>query len=141
MQAGRSACAVALNQPGLNTRSRAESPYVSNVFVSGFNMGFDPEAYLAALPDTAIDELHLGGFTLEDDDATPGGTLLVDTHAAPVAQDVWPLYRAALTRFGAVPTLIEWDNDLPALTTLLGEAERANSHMSAVNAEALNAAR
>jgi uncharacterized protein (UPF0276 family) len=104
---------------------------VSNVHVSGRNMGFDPLAYLAALPMDAIDELHLGGFTSEDDDATPGGTLLVDTHAAPVAPDVWPLYRAALTRFGGLPTLIEWDNDLPPLATLLDQASLAASELAA----------
>jgi uncharacterized protein (UPF0276 family) len=105
---------------------------VSNVYVSGHNMGFDPYAYLTALPPEAIDELHLGGFTPEDDDATCGGTLLVDTHAAAVATDVWPLYRAALTRFGGLPTLIEWDNDLPPLSTLLDEAAFAATELAAV---------
>jgi uncharacterized protein (UPF0276 family) len=113
---------------------------VSNVYVSAHNMGFDPYAYLAALPASAIDELHLGGFTPEDDDATPGATLLVDTHAAPVAQDVWSLYRAALARFGALPTLIEWDNDLPTLATLLDEAAHAESEMGHKDGEALRAA-
>lgn len=114
---------------------------VSNVFVSGHNMGFDADAYLAALPASAIDELHLGGFIPEHDDATPSGTLLIDTHASPVAQDVWPLYRAALTRFGAVPTLIEWDNDLPALSTLLAEAAQAESQMTDISTGAICAAR
>jgi uncharacterized protein (UPF0276 family) len=113
---------------------------VSNVFVSGHNMGFDPYAYLTALPALAIDELHLGGFTLEDDDATAGGTLLVDTHAARVANDVWPLHRAAIARFGAVPTLIEWDNDLPTLATLLEEAAHAKAQMADAGMEVLNAA-
>jgi uncharacterized protein (UPF0276 family) len=111
---------------------------VSNVFVSGHNMGVDPFAYLAELPASAIDELHLGGFTPEEE---PGGTLLIDTHAAPVAQDVWPLYRVALERFGVLPTVIEWDNDLPNLATLLGEAARAESQMRDIATEALSAAR
>jgi uncharacterized protein (UPF0276 family) len=114
---------------------------VSNVFVSGHNMGFDPDRYLAALPAAAIDEIHLGGFTPEDDDASPGATVLIDTHAAPVAPDVWPLYRAALARFGAVPTLIEWDNDLPTLPALLEEAARADSQLRDLGTEALRAAR
>lgn len=114
---------------------------VSNVYVSGHNMGFDPHAYLAALPPDAIDELHLGGFTPEDDDGAPGNPLLVDTHAAPVAPDVWLLYRAALDRFGALPTLIEWDNDLPPLSALLGEASLAASELDAVRTEAVSAAR
>jgi uncharacterized protein (UPF0276 family) len=114
---------------------------VSNVFVSGHNMRFDPHAYLAALPGSAIDELHLGGFTPEEDDATPVGTLLIDTHAAPVAHDVWPLYRVALARFGTIPTLIEWDNDLPPLPILLAEAALADSQMRDLGAEVLSAAR
>jgi uncharacterized protein (UPF0276 family) len=114
---------------------------VSNVYVSGHNMGFDPYAYLTALPPEAIDELHLGGFTPEDDDATPGGTLLVDTHAASVASNVWPLYRAALTRFDGLPTLIEWDNDLPPLSTLLDEAALAASELAAVKMDVVRAAR
>jgi len=114
---------------------------VSNVFVSGHNMGFDPYAYLAALPSDAIDELHLGGFTPEEDDARPGGTLFVDTHAAPVAREVWPLYRAALRRFGSLPTLIEWDNDLPPLSTLLDEAAHAARELAAVETKVVRAAR
>lgn len=114
---------------------------VSNVYVSGHNMGFDPQAYLAALPADAIDELHLGGFTPEDDDAIPGRTLLVDTHAAPVAPDVWPLYRAALDRFGALPTLIEWDNHLPPLSALLAEGALAASELAAIATGVVSAAR
>jgi uncharacterized protein (UPF0276 family) len=99
---------------------------VSNVFVSGHNMGYDPCAYLDRLPAHAIGELHLGGFTPEEDAATPGATLLVDTHANAVAESVWPLYAHALEHFGNAPTLIEWDNDLPELGTLVDEARRAD---------------
>lgn len=113
---------------------------VSNVFVSGHNMGFDPCGYLAALPAGAIDELHLGGFTREEDDATPGETLLVDTHATPIADDVWPLYREAIGRFGARPTLIEWDSDLPPLSALIAEAALADV-MASVSDEVARAAR
>jgi uncharacterized protein len=99
---------------------------VSNIVVSAHNMRFDPFAYLAGLPSGAIGELHLGGFTPEEDEATPGASLLVDTHAAGVDDSVWPLYLAAIRRFPEAPTLIEWDNDLPALQTLVDEAERAD---------------
>ena len=50
----------------------------------------------------------------------------LDTHGAAVSDGVWALYEAAIQRFGAVPTLIEWDTDIPALGVLLGEAEKAN---------------
>lgn len=100
---------------------------VSNVYLSGQNMGYDPYAYIDALPAGAIAELHLGGFTPEEDPATPGGTLLVDTHAAAMTAPVWDLYRHAIERFGWTPTLIEWDNDIPALSVLVGEAHHADA--------------
>lgn len=107
---------------------------VSNVFLSGHNMGYDPYRYIDAFPAGAVRELHLGGFAAEDDAATPDGTqVLIDTHGTVIAAPVWPLYAHALRRFGATPTLIEWDNDIPELDTLFAEVERANT----VAAEAL----
>jgi uncharacterized protein (UPF0276 family) len=99
---------------------------VSNVFVSGHNMGYDPYEYIDRLPPGAVGELHLGGFTPEEDEATPGRTVLIDTHADRVHDSVWPLYAHALQRLGDAPTLIEWDNDMPTLARLLGEAGRAD---------------
>ena len=99
---------------------------VSNVYLSAHNMGFDARRYLDGLPAAAIGELHLGGFTVEADDAAPGEEVIVDTHAAPIAAPVWELYAYAVARFGAQPTLIEWDNDIPALSTLLSEATIAD---------------
>jgi len=105
---------------------------VSNVFVTGHNMGHDPYGYIDRLPSTAVGELHLGGFTPEEDEATPGKTVLIDTHADGIHDAVWPLYAHALRRFGDVPTLIEWDNDIPALARLVAEAARADSVRSHV---------
>ena len=93
---------------------------VNNIYVNAMNHGFDADAYLAALPREAIAEIHLAGF-----DAS--GPCLIDTHGAPVAPDVWALYRRAIARFGPVPTLIEWDIDIPPLATLLAEAATAQS--------------
>jgi len=98
---------------------------VSNVYLSSHNMGYDARAYLDGLTADAIGELHLGGFTREADEATPGGDVLIDTHATRVADAAWELYAYAIRRFGRRPTLIEWDNDIPALATLLDEARRA----------------
>jgi uncharacterized protein (UPF0276 family) len=95
---------------------------VSNVVVSAHNMGYDPHEYIRRLPADAIGELHLGGYTPEPDTAFPDSSLLIDTHAAAIAEDSWDLYRFALQRFGAKPTLIEWDNNIPDLATLIGEA-------------------
>jgi uncharacterized protein len=99
---------------------------VSNVYLSAHNMGYEPHRYLDGLPVEAVDELHLGGFTAEEDEAESGAKILVDTHAARIAEPVWDLYAHALRRFGAKPTLIEWDNDIPSFAALLSEAARAD---------------
>jgi uncharacterized protein (UPF0276 family) len=99
---------------------------VSNVYLSGHNMGYDPYDFIEQFPAAAVAELHLGGFTPEEDEAAPGETLLVDTHAQAVAEPSWELYAHAVRRFGLQPTLIEWDNDLPTLDVLAGEAARAD---------------
>jgi uncharacterized protein (UPF0276 family) len=100
---------------------------VSNAFLSAANMGYDAYGYIDAFPAHAVAELHLGGFTREADDASPGAEILIDTHASAIAEPVWDLYAYALRRFGQQPTLIEWDNELPAFTRLLAEAARADS--------------
>ena len=110
---------------------------VSNVYLSAHNMGYDPYQFIDGLPADAISELHLGGFTPEDDEADPGAELLVDTHATTIAEPVWDLYAHALRRFGPTPTIVEWDNDIPTLATLLGEASRADE----VGAQVLEARR
>ena len=93
---------------------------VNNIYVSARNFGFNPVAYLDALPVEATGEIHLAGHhTAEDVD------ILIDDHGSRVAQPVWELYAAALRRLGPVPTLIEWDTDLPALEMLLDEARHA----------------
>ena len=99
---------------------------VSNVHLSGHNMGYDPYRFIDEFPSDSVAELHLGGFTPEHDDATPGETVLVDTHAHAVAEPAWQLYAHALRRFGPRPTIIEWDNDLPPLAVLIEEAAQAD---------------
>ena len=96
---------------------------VNNIHVSCRNHGWDALAYLDALPAPAIGEIHLAGHatrTFED-----GRTLLIDDHGSRVAPEVWDLYAEALARFGAVPTLIEWDTNVPPLAVLMEEAARA----------------
>jgi uncharacterized protein len=94
---------------------------VNNVHVSARNLGFDPLAYLGALPAAAIGEIHLAGHHVAED----AGGILIDDHGSRVAADVWALHAEALRRFGPVPTLIEWDANLPALPILLDEARHA----------------
>lgn len=92
---------------------------VNNVYVSSRNLGFDAKTYIAALPPAAIGEIHLAGFS---ENQTPQGPVLIDSHNAPVAHEVWSLYASTIAGIGRRPTLIEWDSDLPALNVLLGEA-------------------
>jgi len=99
---------------------------VNNIHVSCCNLGGDPVAYLDALPAAAVTEIHLAGHAVNDAD---GQTILIDDHGTPVAAAVWTLYAYALARFGPVPTLIEWDTDIPALSVLRDEAHTAIQHM------------
>jgi len=100
---------------------------VNNIHVSAWNVGLDAEAYLDALPAAAVGEIHLAGHAVNDAD---GHAVLIDDHGSPVAPPVWALYRKALERFGPVPTLIEWDTDLPELDVLLGEAYTAGGFLA-----------
>jgi uncharacterized protein (UPF0276 family) len=99
---------------------------VNNVYVTARNLRLDPVAYLAALPPAAVGEIHLAGHSVNDAD---GRTLLIDDHGSPVAPEVWALYEHALRQFGAVPTLVEWDTDVPPLEVLLAEAGRADARL------------
>jgi uncharacterized protein (UPF0276 family) len=92
---------------------------VNNVYVSAVNHGFDAAAYIDRFPIEFVGEIHLAGFA-EDQDAN-AGRLLIDAHGAPVADAVWSLYRRALARGGPLPTLIEWDNDVPDFTSVVAE--------------------
>jgi len=97
---------------------------VNNIYVNARNHGIDADVYLAAIPPAMVAEIHLAGF-----DAS--GPCLIDTHGAPVAPDVWALYERALRRFGRVPTLIEWDTDIPEFAVLQREAATAQSYLEA----------
>jgi hypothetical protein len=91
---------------------------VNNIYVSSYNLGFDPLTYIDALPRARVAQIHLAGFT-------DMGTYLFDTHSAPVSEAVWKLYAHALRRFGRVSTLVEWDADIPTFERVCAEAERA----------------
>ena len=97
---------------------------VNNVYVSSVNHGFDARAYLAAIPADLVGEIHLAGHT---DTQLDGERFLIDSHNDVVCPAVWELYRETLARLGPVPTLIEWDLDLPPLDRLLDEAARAEA--------------
>jgi uncharacterized protein (UPF0276 family) len=96
---------------------------VNNIHVSACNHGFDAAAYLAAVPAAAVREIHLAGHAVK---RIGDATLRIDDHGSPVADAVWNLYEAAIARFGAVPTLIEWDSNIPELPVLVAEAAKAD---------------
>ena len=96
---------------------------LNNIYVSSCNHGFDAEEYLAAMPIEATREIHLAGHTRMP---FGPGEILIDTHSTHVCDEVWALYAQAIRRMGDVPTLIEWDADLPGLEVLAAEAQRAN---------------
>ncbi|MFN3282536.1 MAG: DUF692 domain-containing protein [Tabrizicola sp.] len=96
---------------------------VNNVHVSGTNQNRDPAAYLDAFPLHLVGEIHLGGHAADRDDQ--GRLLLIDSHGAEVADPVWSLFARVIRRAGAIPTLIEWDNDVPDWPVLRAEAARA----------------
>ncbi|WP_437878558.1 MNIO family bufferin maturase [Sorangium sp. So ce513] len=91
---------------------------VNNVYVSSFNHGFDPVAYIDGVPHHRIVQFHLAGHTHH-------GRYILDTHSAHVDDAVWALYRRAVARTGDVSTLIEWDDDIPPFEVLAAEAEKA----------------
>ena len=97
---------------------------VNNIYVNAINHGFDAVTYLNAIDPGSVGEIHLAGFQ-------DTGEILIDTHGSAVSENVWKLYAHAIRRLGPVPTLIEWDTDIPALGVLLGEADKANHVLDA----------
>jgi len=102
---------------------------INNIYVSAFNQSFDPVHYIKAVPTERVREMHLAGY--EDQ-----GTHLLDTHSEAVHPPVWELYEQALQYVGAVPTLIEWDNDIPDFSVLQQEAHTASEIMRKVSRDA-----
>ena len=96
---------------------------INNVYVSCTNRGEDPGDFLARVPLDAVGEIHLAGHTVSRDET--GAPLLIDTHDGPVTDTVWDLYAGFVDRAGGLPTLIEWDADIPDWPTLAAETARA----------------
>ncbi len=100
---------------------------LNNLYVNSVNHGYDALQALQILPSKAIREIHLAGHSQGDD-------CLIDDHGSRVAPPVWRLYESACRRFGAIPTLIEWDTQIPSLETLLAEAQHAAAVLEPVHA-------
>jgi len=100
---------------------------INNLYVNSQNHQWDANAYLQTIPRGYVHEMHLAGFTEKQVDA--GTTILIDTHSQPVTPAVWELYAQAVQRFGKVPTLIEWDKEIPEFQVLWEHAQQANRIM------------
>jgi uncharacterized protein len=94
---------------------------VNNVYVSSFNHGFDPRAYVEAIPADRVVQYHLAGHTNK-------GTHIVDTHSDHAVDEVWELFRLSCQRTGPVATLYEWDEDVPDFDTVHAEAKKAAAY-------------
>ncbi len=99
---------------------------VNNVYVNSLNHGGDPRAFIDRMPMERVGQLHLAGHTRREE-------AVIDTHIGPICDEVWALYRHTLARAGRlVPTLIEWDQEIPSLDAVLAEADRARACAKAV---------
>jgi uncharacterized protein (UPF0276 family) len=97
---------------------------INNIYVSAFNLGFDPYRYLAYFPLQQVEEIHLAGHSIIQ---LSDGEILLDDHGSAVADKVWELFHKVVEQIGPKPTLIEWDTNLPNWTVLCAEADKARS--------------
>jgi uncharacterized protein len=102
---------------------------VNNVYVASINQQWDPRSYIDALPLAAVQQIHLAGHARQSDDQ--GRPLLIDTHDREIAGIVWDLFAHTIRRTGPLPTLVEWDANLPDWSTLAAQAARADAVMQA----------
>jgi len=100
---------------------------VNSLNFEGGNIQQSVSEYIHTLPVDSVAQIHLAGCS-----PVAGGQMVIDDHARPVSDAVWQGYRQALTRFGSIPTLVEWDSDLPTWSVLVGEAKKARDIASSV---------
>ncbi len=97
---------------------------LNNIYVQAHNHGYDAWSYIDTIDARHVGEMHLAGHIEQQ---AGDGVILIDTHSRPVKGDVWDLYAHAVQKIGVVPTLIEWDTDIPDLATLVAEADKARA--------------
>ena len=98
---------------------------VNNTYISGLNNGWSAEQYITDINSGIVHEIHVSGHSVKK--ISNNEFLYIDSHDSPVCDAVWLLYRQALSKFGKLPTLIEWDVNIPKLEILLQEAQKAES--------------
>ncbi|NJD32201.1 MAG: DUF692 domain-containing protein [Gammaproteobacteria bacterium] len=99
---------------------------VNNVYVNSVNLGLDAGKFIASVPRGAVQEIHLAGHRRN---RVGSRDLAIDDHGSAVCAEVWTLYERAIERLGPVPTLVEWDTDVPALEVLVAEAHKADARL------------
>ncbi len=104
---------------------------VNNIHVSARNHGLDEEDYIHAVPPDRIQEIHLAGFSVN---SYPEGEIAIDDHGSAISDRVWELLDMALDHCGPVPTLVEWDSNIPSLSVLVGEAQKAQARLEGMRA-------
>ena len=104
---------------------------VNNIFVSSQNNGFSAEEYILEISDNIVKEIHVAGHSRKD--FLNKNSLLIDSHNDVVTNHVWELLRLSLKKFGPIPTMIEWDADLPDLAVLLEEADKIKNEINKVS--------
>lgn len=100
---------------------------VNNVFVSCFNHNYQVSDYLKNIDTNEVLEIHLAGYSRKE---LEQGAILIDDHAKQVSNEVWDLYQTTLNKIGNKPTLIEWDSNIPDLSVLLNEAQKAQGYLN-----------
>ncbi len=104
---------------------------VNNLYLSAQNTGMDVQAYLGALDASAVGEIHIAGFAIDENFPE---RLLIDSHGSPVAQGVWQLLEEVLTLFGPKPVLLERDDNVPSFNELMSERNQAQACLDRVSA-------
>lgn len=102
---------------------------VNNIYISGLNNGWSASEYIENIDPSTVKEIHLSGHFVKE--LPNNKKLYIDSHDDYVCDEVWELYSSALKRFGLVPTLLEWDADIPELSVLIGEAKKAEKYLHA----------
>lgn len=106
---------------------------LTNLYISGRNLGAAPDDFLAKIDPASVGQIHLAGYSRE---AIRGSEILIDSHSAPVADPVWKLFEGYIGTTGPKPTLVEWDNELPAWPVLEAEVKKADEILVRAAAEA-----
>jgi uncharacterized protein len=100
---------------------------VNNIYISGLNNGWSSEQYIEDVDISVVKEIHLSGHFIKE--LPNNKKLYIDAHDSHVCEEVWQLYQLAINKFGSVPTLVEWDVDIPALSILVEEAKMAEKYL------------